>query len=176
MVDKQLIYPLALHIRRLHELSRAPRSVSNRAWRIQVKFTCAVVAEPDENLWRIGPKERSHFSRHPHCIVHAQSLQSLKVKCPIIEIAVRAFFSVNTLSLAKHVPLHDGSPYFPAPHRAKYRIVIKCRGSIKCVGVKQDKRDNKSSSKTHSLSVMMPLDHISVNTIFSNMLATRLNR
>jgi hypothetical protein len=130
MVDKQLIYPLALHIRRLHELSRAPRSVSNRAWRIQVKFTCAVVAEPDENLWRIGPKERSHFSRHPHCIVHAQSLQSLKVKCPIIEIAVRAFFSVNTLSLAKHVPLHDGSPYFPAPHRAKYRIVIKCRGSI----------------------------------------------
>lgn len=49
-------------------------------------------------------------------------------------------------------------------------------GFYKMCGVKQDKRDNTSSSKTHSLSVMMPLDHISVNTIFSNMLATRLNR
>jgi hypothetical protein len=130
MVDKQLIYPLALHITRLHELS-ASRSVSHRAWCIQAEFGRTVVAEPDENMWRIRPKERSHFSRHPYCIVDAQSLQSLNVKRPVIEITVRAFFSVNTLSLAKHLPFHDDSPYFPAPHRAKYRTVkIKCRGVL----------------------------------------------
>jgi hypothetical protein len=36
----------------------------------------------------------------------------------------------------------------------------------KNVWLKTGKRVNQSSSKTHSLSVMMPLDHISVNTIF----------
>jgi hypothetical protein len=53
MIDKQLIYPLALHITRLHELSRASRSVRHRAWCVQVKFARTILAEPDENLWRI---------------------------------------------------------------------------------------------------------------------------
>jgi hypothetical protein len=91
----------------------------------------AAVAKPDENVRRIGPKERTHFSRHSDRVVHTEPLQSLHVKYAIVEITRRTFIPVNTLPLAKRLPSHDESPYFPAPHRAKYRTVYQVSGVIK---------------------------------------------
>lgn len=93
-----------------------------------MEFAGALVAKPNENVGRVSPKEGTHFSRDLDCIVDAESLQSLNVKRSIVKIAVRAFVPVHTLPLAKHLPGHDDSPYFLAPHRAKYRTVNKVSG------------------------------------------------
>jgi len=37
----------------------------------------------------------------------AESLQGLNVEHTIVEIAISAFFAVNTLPLPKHLPGHD---------------------------------------------------------------------
>jgi hypothetical protein len=132
-IDEKFIYALTLHrtggilillIAARHVLGTS----RHRARRIQAKLACAIVAKPDKNVRRIGPKERGDFRRHPDRVVHTESLQSLDVKRSIVEIAGRAFFPVDTLSLAKRLPSHDESPYFLAPHRAKYRSVNKMSG------------------------------------------------
>jgi hypothetical protein len=88
-----------------------------------MKVAGALVAEPDENVRRIGPKERTHFGGHSDRVIHTEPLQGLDVKCPIVEVARRPFVPVDTLPLAKRLSSHDESPYFLAPHRAKYRSV-----------------------------------------------------
>jgi hypothetical protein len=81
-------------------------------------------------VWRIGPKERTHSTGYFNRVIDTESLQSLNVKCPIIEIAFRAFVTVNTLPLTKHLHRHNDSPYFFAPHRAKYRTVSQSVGLL----------------------------------------------
>ena len=93
-----------------------------------MKLAGAVVAKPDENVRRIGPKEGSHLCGHPDRIVHPESLQSLNVKGAVVVITGRTFLPVDTLPLAKRLPSHDAPPYFLAPHRAKYRAVNKSAG------------------------------------------------
>ena len=66
---------------------------------------------------RIRPEKRRHPRRHLHRIVNTQPLQSLQVENSIVEITVRAFLTVNTLPLTKHLPLHD--VYHPALRRAE---------------------------------------------------------
>lgn len=83
------------------------------------------MAKPDENVRRIGPKEGTHLGGYPDGIVHPKPLQSLNVKCAVVVITSRTFFPVDTLPLAKRLPSHNESPYFLAPHRAKYRAVNK---------------------------------------------------
>src|SRR5438067_13492837 len=63
----------------------------------------------------VSPEEGANFACHLHCPVNGQLLECLHVECSIIEFAFRAFFSMNTLALAKH--LSHRSTYFLAPHR-----------------------------------------------------------
>jgi hypothetical protein len=56
---------------------------------------------------RIGPEEGSHFARHLHGVIDSKSLQGLNIKYAVVEIAVSAFFAMNTLPLSKHLPSHD---------------------------------------------------------------------
>jgi hypothetical protein len=55
-----------------------------------------------------------------------QTLQSLNKKYAVIDFAVRAFITVNTLTLKKELLSHGGRP-FP---RAAPRELIKIRGNL----------------------------------------------
>jgi hypothetical protein len=80
-------------------------------------------------VWCIGPEEGTHFTRHLHGLVDTKSLQGLHVEDAIVEIPVSALFTVNTLSLPKHLPLHDKNP-FPRCTCAKNRAVNYLSGSL----------------------------------------------
>jgi len=54
-------------------------------------------------MWGIRPKEGTNFAGYLNSVVHRQSLQSLYVKNPIVEFALGAFVSVDTLPLPKHL-------------------------------------------------------------------------
>jgi hypothetical protein len=77
-----------------------------------VEFGRATVTKPDQDVWSVRPEERAHLSGYLHCVVHAESLQSLNVKRAIVKLAFSSFVAVDTLSLAKHLSRHDESPYF----------------------------------------------------------------
>lgn len=79
----------------------------------QSEICGATIAEPNQNVWSIGPKECRNLARHLQGIVYAQPLQSLNVKNPIVEITISAFVAVDTLPLAIHLSSHDDS--IPAP-------------------------------------------------------------
>jgi len=80
-------------------------------------------------VWRIGPEEGTHFTRHLYRLVDTKSLQRLNVEHAIVEITVSAFFTVNTLPLPKHLLLHDKNP-FPRCTCAKNRAVNLLSGSL----------------------------------------------
>jgi hypothetical protein len=80
----------------------------------QMKFGCALVTKPNQNVWSVRPKERTHLPGNFHRIVNAQSLQSLNVKCAIVKLAFSSLVAVNTLPLAKHLFRHDESPHSSA--------------------------------------------------------------
>jgi hypothetical protein len=106
----------------------------------QAKIRRAVIAEPNENVRSIGPKECANFTRHLHGIIYAESLQSLNVKNTIIEITISAFVAVNTLSLSIHLSCHDDSP-IPAPGGAKNRTINQMSGiAIKKCELKTDEQ------------------------------------
>ena len=75
----------------------------------------------------IGPKERRNLTGHLHGIVYAESLQSLNIKNPIVEITISAFVAVDTLPLAIHLSIHDDSP-IPAPAGAKNSSINQMSG------------------------------------------------
>lgn len=83
----------------------------------QTEFAGAVLAKPDEDVWRVGPEERADPSCHPHGVIDAQALQRLDVKYAVVEIAVSTVITVNTLSFTKHLFRHDESPAFPPAPR-----------------------------------------------------------
>jgi hypothetical protein len=72
------------------------------------------VTQPDDDVWSIGPEERTYFSRHLHRIVNAEPLQRLNVKRAIVKLTLNALIPVNTLSFTKHLSTHDESPRFSA--------------------------------------------------------------
>jgi hypothetical protein len=75
-----------------------------------MKFGCALVTKPNQNVWSVRPKERTHLSRYPHRVVHAESLQRLNIKRAIVKLAFSSFVAVNALPLPKHLSRHDESP------------------------------------------------------------------
>jgi len=79
---------------------------------IQAQLTRTLITKPDEYVRRVGPEERTDLARHLHRRVDAQPLQSLKVKCAIVVIALGAFIPVNTLPLTIRLPSHDAH-HFP---------------------------------------------------------------
>jgi hypothetical protein len=96
-------------------LSLAAGSTRNGARRVsQTEFGGAFVTKPNEDVWSVRPKERTHLPGNFHRIVNAQSLQSLNVKCAIVKLALSSFVAVNTLPLAKHLFRHDESPHSSA--------------------------------------------------------------
>ena len=96
----------------------------------QAKFARAVLTEPDEYVWGIGPEKRTDLARDPHGVVDAQALQGLNVKYAVIKIAVSAFVSMNTLPFTKHVFGHDESPQFPrlVCNKADKFVVLRVSG------------------------------------------------
>ena len=74
---------------------------------IEPQLTGARVAQPNDDVGSIRPKERTHSSRNLNRLIDLQSLQSLNIKYPIVKLALGAFVSMNTLPLAKHLFLHD---------------------------------------------------------------------
>jgi hypothetical protein len=92
-------------------------------------------------LWRIGPKERTYLAGNFNCLIDTQSLQSLKVKCSIVEITFRADVPVNTLPLTKHLPGHM-IHHISSRHIARNTepLRIKVSGSYKMCELKQGKR------------------------------------
>src|SRR5688572_15284475 len=96
----------------------------------QTKFRCAVVTKPDENVWRVRPEKRSDSSGYLHGIVHAESLQSLEVKCAIVKLAFGSFLAVYTLPLPKHLSRHDESPHFPPHSRGNTKPFIRASGLV----------------------------------------------
>ena len=77
-----------------------------------MKLSSAFVTKPDQDVWRVRPEERTDSRRYLHGVVNAESLQSLEVKCAIVELAFSSFVAMDTLPLAKHLSRHDESPTF----------------------------------------------------------------
>src|SRR4029078_9907299 len=92
----------------------------------QAEILRAFVTQPNNDLRRIRPEKRRHFTRHLHRIINTQSLQGLQVEHPVVEITVSSLLTVNTLPLKKHLPLHLMFT-ITRLHRAEIRSVIKCR-------------------------------------------------
>src|SRR5262249_34524697 len=109
----------------VNPVSSTPGHCSRRFRKSQV--CSAIVAEPDENMRSVGPKECRNLTGHSHGIIYAESLQSLNIKNTIVEITISAFVAVDTLPLAIHLSSHDGSP-IPAPDRAKNRSINQMSG------------------------------------------------
>src|ERR1043165_450748 len=84
----------------------------------QVQLAGAIVTEPDENVRRVGPEERTDLPRDLHRVVSAQSLQRTNVEDAVVELAVSAVVTMDTLPLTKHLFGHYRSPAF----------LVKCRG------------------------------------------------
>jgi hypothetical protein len=72
-----------------------------------MQLTGAPVTEPNDDVRRICPKERTNFARNSNGFIDAESLQCLNVKNAIIEIAFGSLVSMNTLPLTKHLSSHD---------------------------------------------------------------------
>ncbi len=82
--DEKFVDALAFHIgditlecRKLSPLDSglSPCGARDRARRVgQAKFGGAFVTQPDEDVWRIRPEERTYFSRHLHRIINTKSL------------------------------------------------------------------------------------------------------
>ena len=91
----------------------ATRGAGYSAGRVgQAQFARAVVTEPNEYVWSVGPEKRTDLARDTHGVVDAQALQGLDVKYAVVKIAVSAFVTMNTLPFTKHVFGHDESPQF----------------------------------------------------------------
>ena len=87
-----------------------------------------VVTQPHEYMGRVSPEKRTHFAGHLNRVVNAQALQRLNVKHPIVEIALSAFVSVNTLPLTKDLFDHVDSPFLRAALRETQSRYLEASG------------------------------------------------
>jgi hypothetical protein len=98
-----------------------------------MKFDGAFVTKPNKDMWGIRPEERTDFSGNLQSLIDTQALQSLNVEHTVVELALGAFVSVNTLPLTKHLFAHIDSP-FPraATARNTEPSIIKTSGLTMC--------------------------------------------
>lgn len=88
-------------------------------------------------MWRVGPKERTDFSRHRDRLIDPESLQCLDIKNAIIKIARGALVPMNTLPLTKHLSSHDESPIPRAAEARTTEPFFICVGDLNNEGSKQ---------------------------------------
>lgn len=90
-------------------LSHRPRDVG------KTHLSRTVMTEPDENLGRIRPKERSDLFRHLQRVVHRKSLQGLHVEYAIVVRPFHTVLLVDTLPLTVLLLLHSHHHLLRAP-------------------------------------------------------------
>ena len=108
----------------------------------QVELAGALVTEPDEDVWSVGPKKRTDLSRGLHRVIRAQTLQRANVKDAVVKLALGAVVTMNTHPFTKHLFGHDESPRFLRPVKRRNNkfvssrvsgIIITCERSIEAV-------------------------------------------
>jgi hypothetical protein len=98
--DDDLLKPLASRA-----LQNGTRTLAN------AQFCCAVSTKPHQHSWGINPKKRGNFAGHFQSFIALQTLQSLYKEYSVIDFAIRAFFTVNTLTFKQELLSHGGRPF-----------------------------------------------------------------
>jgi hypothetical protein len=76
-----------------------------------VQLCCAVSTKPHEHSWRIDPKKGGYLASHFQSFITLQTLQRLDKKYSVINLTVRAFITVNTLTFKDELLSHGGRPF-----------------------------------------------------------------
>ncbi len=59
------------------------------------------MAEPYQNVWRIGPEKSTHLAGYFHCRINLQLCQGLHIKNAVVEFALCALIAMDTFALPK---------------------------------------------------------------------------